>query len=55
MQSFDITIVGGGMVGLALAASFAESNLRIAVIEGQTPDESLNACARYTSFCFESR
>ncbi|MGO2342831.1 FAD-dependent 2-octaprenylphenol hydroxylase [Vibrio litoralis] len=42
MQSFDITIVGGGMVGLALAASFAESNLRIAVIEGQTPDESLS-------------
>ncbi|MGV3001271.1 FAD-dependent 2-octaprenylphenol hydroxylase [Vibrio sp. E150_018] len=42
MQSFDITIVGGGMVGLALAASFAETNLRIAVIEGQVPDESLN-------------
>lgn len=42
MQSFDITIVGGGMVGLALAASFADSNLRIAVIEGHTPDETLN-------------
>lgn len=42
MQSFDITIVGGGMVGLALAASFAESNLRVAIIEGHTPNDTLN-------------
>ena len=41
MQSFDITIVGGGMVGLALAASFADSNLRIAVIEGSEPNQDL--------------
>lgn len=38
MQSFDITIVGGGMVGLALAASFSDSHLRIAVIEGHRPE-----------------
>lgn len=43
MQSFDITIVGGGMVGLALAASFSESQLRVAVIEGHTPDEVLGS------------
>ncbi|GAA5647976.1 MULTISPECIES: FAD-dependent 2-octaprenylphenol hydroxylase [Vibrio] len=41
MQSVDIAIVGGGMVGLALAAAFKDSDLRIAVIEGRTPDESL--------------
>ncbi len=43
MQSFDITIVGGGMVGLALAASLADSHLRVAIIEGQAPDERLAA------------
>lgn len=41
MQSFDITIVGGGMVGLALAASFSDSHLRIAVIEGHRPESLL--------------
>lgn len=42
MQSFDVTIIGGGMVGLALAAALKESDMRIAVIEGQTIDESLD-------------
>ncbi|MGY3570782.1 FAD-dependent 2-octaprenylphenol hydroxylase [Vibrio paucivorans] len=42
MQSVDIAIVGGGMVGLALAAAFKDSELRIAVIEGQQPDDQLN-------------
>ncbi|OIQ24309.1 FAD-dependent 2-octaprenylphenol hydroxylase [uncultured Vibrio sp.] len=41
MQSVDIAIVGGGMVGLALAAAFKETDLRIAVIEGHRPDDSL--------------
>ncbi|MEZ8826314.1 FAD-dependent 2-octaprenylphenol hydroxylase [Vibrio amylolyticus] len=41
MQSVDIAIVGGGMVGLALAAAFKETDLRIAVIEGHRPDENL--------------
>ncbi|PFG55302.1 2-octaprenyl-6-methoxyphenol hydroxylase /2-octaprenyl-3-methyl-6-methoxy-1,4-benzoquinol hydroxylase [Vibrio sp. ES.051] len=41
MQSVDIAIIGGGMVGLALAAAFKDSDLRIAVIEGKVPDESL--------------
>ncbi|KHD23567.1 oxidoreductase [Vibrio caribbeanicus] len=41
MQSVDIAIVGGGMVGLALAAAFKETELRIAVIESRDPDEQL--------------
>lgn len=42
MQSVDIAIVGGGMVGLALAAALKDSDLRIAVIEGKAPSEGLN-------------
>ncbi|KHT41469.1 oxidoreductase [Vibrio sinaloensis] len=41
MQSVDIAIVGGGMVGLALAAAFKETELRVAVIESREPDELL--------------
>ena len=42
MQSVDIAIVGGGMVGLALAAALKDSDLRIAVIEGTAPSEGLS-------------
>lgn len=42
IHNFDIAIIGGGMVGLSLAASFENTNLRVAVIEGQAPDETLN-------------
>ncbi|MDP2562887.1 FAD-dependent monooxygenase [Psychrobium sp. 1_MG-2023] len=41
IQSFDLAIIGGGMVGLALANALADSDLSIAVIEGRTPDLSL--------------
>lgn len=41
MQSFDIAIVGGGMVGLTLAAALKESDLRIAIIEGFEPKPEL--------------
>lgn len=41
MQSVDIAIVGGGMVGLALAAALKNSDLRIAVIEGKVPESQL--------------
>ncbi len=41
MQSVDIAIIGGGMVGLALAAAFKDSDLRVAVIEGSVPDSTL--------------
>jgi 2-octaprenylphenol hydroxylase len=43
MQSVDIAIVGGGMVGLALAAAFKDTDLRIAVIESHEPDSELSA------------
>lgn len=42
MQSFDITIVGGGMVGLTLAAALKDTDLRIAVVEGHEPERELN-------------
>ncbi len=45
MQSVDIAIVGGGMVGLTLAAALKESDLRIAVIEGVKPESHLNELA----------
>tara|TARA_Y100001956_G_scaffold3954_1_gene3723 strand:+ start:1137 stop:2363 length:1227 start_codon:yes stop_codon:yes gene_type:complete len=41
MQSVDIAIVGGGMVGLALAAAFKDTDLRVAVIESREPEEQL--------------
>ncbi|MFC3022529.1 FAD-dependent 2-octaprenylphenol hydroxylase [Vibrio zhugei] len=42
MQSVDIAIVGGGMVGLALAAAFKHTDLRVAVIEGTVPNDTLS-------------
>ncbi|WP_374220150.1 FAD-dependent monooxygenase [Psychromonas sp. CD1] len=35
MLSYDLTIVGGGIVGLTLAISLAKSDLRIAIIESK--------------------
>ncbi len=37
MQSVDVAIVGGGMVGLALACGLQGSGLRVAVLEQQAP------------------
>lgn len=42
MQSFDVIIAGGGMVGLAVACGLQGSGLRIAVLEQQAP-EAFNA------------
>lgn len=45
MKNVDLAIIGGGMVGLALAASLEKSALTIAVIEGyppQTPIEQVS-------------
>lgn len=43
MKNVDIAIIGGGMVGLTLAAALAESDLRIAIIENKQVDPLLNA------------
>jgi len=37
MLSYDLTIIGGGMVGLTLAASLANSDLNIAIVENSEP------------------
>lgn len=45
----DIAIVGGGIVGLTLAAALRSSALRVAVIEAQTPQQ---VAARQRAYAF---
>ncbi|UCM63242.1 FAD-dependent 2-octaprenylphenol hydroxylase [Aeromonas hydrophila] len=42
MQNVDVVIVGGGMVGLGLAAALKGSALKVAVVEGQLPESALD-------------
>ncbi len=42
MQSVDVAIIGGGMVGLTVAAALEKSGLRVAVIESKLPDTQLD-------------
>lgn len=37
-DTYDIVIIGGGMVGLSLAAALGQANFSVAVIESKTPD-----------------
>jgi len=55
MQSYDLTIVGGGMVGLTLAASLAKSPLSIAVIEANPPQATDETCRRVSAISYASR
>lgn len=41
MQSYDVVIVGGGMVGLTLALALKDSSMSVAVIDAQTGDRPL--------------
>ncbi|HIP76772.1 MAG TPA: FAD-dependent 2-octaprenylphenol hydroxylase [Psychromonas hadalis] len=42
MQSFDLTVIGGGMVGLSLAAALSKTPISIAIIEN-TPATKLSS------------
>ena len=56
MQSYDVTIVGGGMVGLTLAKSLANSHLSIAIIEAnETTDLSATPESRVSAVSFASK
>jgi 2-octaprenylphenol hydroxylase len=56
MQSYDLTIVGGGIVGLTLAASLADSALSIALIETKNrPILPANPANRVSAISFASK
>ena len=42
-QHYDIVISGAGMVGLAMAGALADSGLSVALIDPQTPQDSLQS------------
>jgi len=43
-QSFDVVLVGGGMVGAATAIGLAQQGLNVAVVESFTPEWELDGC-----------
>lgn len=48
-QTYDLAIIGGGIVGLTLACALRHSGLRIAVIEAQTVEQ---AAGRQRAYAF---
>lgn len=44
---YDITIAGGGIVGLTLACALKNSGLRVALIEAKPREAGLNRCRAY--------
>ncbi|MGB5444699.1 MAG: FAD-dependent monooxygenase [Psychromonas sp.] len=56
MQSYDLTIVGGGMVGLTLAACLADTALSIALIEAkESPTLAPEPANRVSAISFASK
>jgi len=56
IQSYDVTIVGGGIVGLTLAASLADSSLSVALIESHdAPVLSEQPAGRVSAISYASR
>jgi 2-octaprenyl-6-methoxyphenol hydroxylase len=49
IQTYDIAIVGGGIVGLTCACALKESGLRVAVIEAQSAEQ---AASRQRAYAF---
>jgi 2-octaprenyl-6-methoxyphenol hydroxylase len=49
LQTYDIVIVGGGIVGLTCACALRESGLRVAVIEAQSAEQ---AASRQRAYAF---
>ncbi|SQB37743.1 monooxygenase [Citrobacter koseri] len=47
MQSVDVAIVGGGMVGLAVACGLQGSGLRVAVLEQRVPQPLASDAPRH--------
>ena len=56
MQSYDVTIVGAGIVGLTLAKCLTDSALSIAIIEANVPEKlSAEAESRVSAISFSSK
>lgn len=53
-MQYDITIIGGGMVGASVALALADTSLRIALIDAmplQTKDDARLIALNYSSYC----